>query len=268
MIEFEVLSSGSRGNAALLHLQETGRHILVDAGISPRRTRKAMEMRGHGHRDITDVLLTHGDSDHLHTGWRNAIVSWAFTMHVHASHVSRIVHAGIPRDRIQPFEDMIALDDATNVSTTMTPHDTHGTVAYVICHGQVSLGWATDLGRAEAALLSFFQGHQLDAIAIESNYDHDMQVMSDRPPFLIDRIMGGAGHLSNRQSLDAVLEIASASELQHLVLLHRSEQCNCPTRINALWESHAPHLHDRMVIASQCEASGAMTVRPSEAFSR
>jgi phosphoribosyl 1,2-cyclic phosphodiesterase len=253
---------------ALLYLQETDRHVLIDAGISPRRTRKAMETRGRDHRDITDVLLTHGDSDHLHAGWKNAIVSWAFTMHVHTSHVSRIVHAGIPRNRIQPFEDTIALDDATNVSTAMAPHDTHGTVAYVICHGQVSLGWATDLGRAEPSLLSFFQSHQLDALAIESNYDHTMQICSDRPPFLIDRIMGGAGHLSNRQSLDAVLEIASTSELQHLVLLHRSEQCNCPDVINALWASNAPHLHDRMMIASQHETSSTMTVRPSEAFSR
>ena len=150
----------------------------------------------------------------------------------------------------------------------MAPHDSHGTVAYVIRHGETALGWATDLGRAEAALLSFFQGHQLDALAIESNYDRDMQLLSDRPPFLIERIMGGAGHLSNRQSLEAVLEIASASELQHLVLLHRSEQCNCLSRINALWAAQAPHLHDRMVIASQDEASGIMTVRPSGALSR
>jgi ribonuclease BN (tRNA processing enzyme) len=268
VIEFEVLSSGSRGNAALLHLQETGRHVLIDAGISPSRTRQAMEARGRSHRDVTDVLLTHGDSDHLHAGWKNAIVSWAFTIHVHVSHVDRIVQTGIPRGRISAFESDIALDDVTTVSTIMAPHDIHGTVAYVIRHGETALGWATDLGRAEAALLSFFQGHQLDALAIESNYDRDMQLLSDRPPFLIERIMGGAGHLSNRQSLEAVLEIAIASELQHLVLLHRSEQCNCLSRINALWAAQAPHLHDRMVIASQDEASGIMTVRPSGALSR
>ncbi len=263
MIEFEVLSSGSRGNAALLHLQKTDRHILIDAGISPRRTRQTMEAMGRSHRDITDVLLTHGDGDHLHAGWKNAIVSWTFTVHVHASHVSRIVHAGIPRQRIQPFDDTIALDGATQVSTTMAPHDTHGTVAYVIRHCETAIGWATDLGRAEAELLSFFRGHQLDALAIESNYDHDMQIQSDRPPFLIDRIMGGAGHLSNRQSLEAVLEIAATSDLQHLVLLHRSEQCNCPKLINTLWADHAPRLHERMRIASQRESSGMLTVRPS-----
>jgi phosphoribosyl 1,2-cyclic phosphodiesterase len=268
VIEFKVLSSGSRGNAALVHLLETDRHVLVDAGISPRRTRLTMEARGRSHRDISDVLLTHGDGDHLHAGWKNAIVSWAFTVHVHASHVARVMNAGIPRDRIQPFEDTISLDDATNVSAAMAPHDTHGTVAYAIRHGQVSLGWATDLGCAESSLLSFFQRHQLDALAIESNYDHTMQIHSNRPPFLIDRIMGGAGHLSNRQSLDAVLEIASVSELQHLVLLHRSEQCNCPDVINALWASDAPHLHDRMMIASQHETSHTMTVRPSRAVSR
>lgn len=268
MIDFDVLSSGSRGNAALLYLQETGRHMLIDAGISPRRTRHAMEARGQSHRDVTDVLLTHGDSDHLHVGWKNAIVSWAFTIHAHASHVDRIVHAGIPRARISAFHDAIELDDVTTISTAMAPHDTHGTVVYVIRHSATTLGWATDLGRAEDSLVSFFRGHQLDAIAIESNYDHDMQVSSDRPPFLINRIMSGAGHLSNRQSLDAVLDITSERDLQYMVLLHRSEQCNCPARINALWDEHAPHLRDRMVIASQSEASGTMTVRSIATLSR
>ena len=264
MIEFEVLSSGSQGNAALLHLRESDRHVLIDAGISPRRTRLAMESRGHSLRDVTDILLTHGDSDHFHAGWKNAIVSWAFTIHVHESHVQRIVHAGIPRERITSFVNEIKLDNSTSVSTAMAPHDTHGTVVYVIRHGQATLGWATDLGRVDAKLKAFFQAHQLDAFAIESNYERVMQLASDRPGFLIDRIMGGAGHLSNREAMDSVLDVVSESDLQHLVLLHRSEQCNCPSVIKALWAEHAPDLHDRLVIASQREESGVMTVRPRD----
>lgn len=268
MIEFEVLSSGSRGNAALVHLRGSGRHILVDAGLSPRRTRLAMESRGHSLRDITDVLITHGDSDHLHAGWKNAIVSWAFTMHVHESHVQRIVHAGIPRERITSFVDEIELDESTRISTAMAPHDTHGTVAYVIRHEQTTLGWATDLGAVDSKLKAFFRAHELDAFAIESNYDRAMQLESDRPGFLIERIMGGAGHLSNREAMDLVLDVVSESALQHLVLLHRSEQCNCPAVINALWAQYAPDLHDRMVIASQREESGVITVRPRGVVTR
>lgn len=268
MIEFEVLSSGSSGNAALLHFRGSNRHVLVDAGISPRRTRLAMESRGQSLRDVTDVFLTHGDSDHLHAGWKNAIVSWAFTVHAHESHVQRIVHAGIPRERISPFRDEIEIDESTSVTTAMAPHDTHGTVVYVICHETTTLGWATDLGRVDAKLKSFLRTHQLDALAIESNYDRTMQLASDRPSFLIDRIMGGAGHLSNHEAMDAVLDVATSSELQHLVLLHRSEQCNCPSVIRALWAQHAPDLHDRVIIASQREESGVMTVRPRDIVAR
>ena len=261
MIEFEVLSSGSRGNAALLHLRGSDRHVLVDAGISPRRTRQAMEARGRSHHELTDVLLTHGDSDHLHAGWKNASVAWGFTIHTHQTHLRRILGAGVPESCVQTFECDFELGDGTNVAVTMAPHDTHGTVAFAVRHGGVTLGWATDLGRANPSLVSFFQHHQLDAIAIESNYDHDMQVSSNRPPFLIDRIIGGAGHLSNEQSIEAVMEIAEGTDLQQVVLLHRSEQCNCPRRITELWSGRAPHLADRVVIASQRESTGVLSVQ-------
>ena len=54
---------------------------------------------------------------------------------------------------------------------------------------------------------------------------------SGRPPFLIDRIAGAHGHLSNTQTAAALAEILAAQRpghLKRLVLAHLSQECNEP----------------------------------------
>lgn len=254
MMQLEVLASGSRGNSALIRSPGDQRCMLIDAGLSPRRIRHALQDRDHSHQDLTDVLITHSDGDHLHTGWAKAIGSWNFTLHVHHTHVARVKRSGIPSDRISAFDDVFTLGGETHVSTALAPHDVHGSVSYIVRRGDAVIGWATDLGRLSDELLAFFSDARPHVFAIESNYDRAMQLMSDRPEFLIDRIMGGTGHLSNDEAIDAVLHVSKHIEPHTIVLLHRSEQCNCPQRIRALWSERASHLADRMIVASQHES--------------
>jgi phosphoribosyl 1,2-cyclic phosphodiesterase len=264
VIQLEVLASGSQGNAALIRSPGKQRCMLIDAGLSPRRTRLALQDRNHAHQDLTDVLLTHGDGDHLHAGWAKAIDSWNFTVHVHRAHAARVELAGIPHHRLAVFDDTFSIDSTTHIQTAMAPHDVHGTVAYVISRGEAVIGWATDLGRFSDELRTFFSSASPSVLAIESNYDRGMQLMSDRPEFLIDRIMGGAGHLSNEEALEAALHICDTCEVHAIVLLHRSEQCNCPQRIRDLWGDRASHLLDRMIVASQHEAVPPITIGVTE----
>ena len=54
---------------------------------------------------------------------------------------------------------------------------------------------------------------------------------SGRPIYLIDRIRGLDGHLSNRQTAAALEEILACQEPGHLrqvVLAHLSQECNTP----------------------------------------
>ena len=253
MMQLEVLASGSRGNSALIRSPGERRCMLIDAGLSPRRTRHALQDRDHSHQELTDVLITHSDGDHLHAGWAKAIGSWNFTLHVHHTHVARVERSGIPRDRLSVFDGAFTLGEDTHVRTALGPHDVHGSVSYIVRRGDAVIGWATDLGRFGDELQAFFSDACPHVFAIESNYDRAMQLMSDRPEFLIDRIMGGAGHLSNDEAIDAVLHVSKHTEPHTIVLLHRSEQCNCPQRIRALWSERASHLADRMIVASQHE---------------
>jgi hypothetical protein len=94
-----------------------------------------------------------------------------------------------------------------------------------------------------------------------------MQLDSARPWFLKNRIMGGRGHLSNEQALDAVRAILDRSEQQqsrlprHIVLLHRSRQCNCPKRLRDLFSAD-PRIIGRLTLAEQFEPTGWLRVHP------
>src|SRR5205823_2599798 len=118
-------------------------------------------------------------------------------------------------------------------------HDRMGSHGFVIDGFGVRMGYATDLGRVPQRLIDRFC--DVDLLAIESNYDPDMQMNSSRPWFLKNRIMGGSGHLSNGQALQAIRMILDRCEARgarmpaHIVLLHRSRECNCPDLLRKLF---------------------------------
>ena len=66
-----VLGSGSSGNCTLV--EGPGGIVLLDVGFSPRETRRRMESAGFRPADVGAVVLTHPDSDHLHSGWTRAL---------------------------------------------------------------------------------------------------------------------------------------------------------------------------------------------------
>jgi hypothetical protein len=83
-----------------------------------------------------------------------------------------------------------------------------------------------------------------------------MQVNSARPWFLKQRIMGGAGHLSNEQAFNAVRAILDRAQRvrgclpSHIVLLHRSRQCNCPKVVRHLFHQD-PRVAERLTLSDQ-----------------
>ncbi len=229
-----VLASGSRGNCAVLVVPKTEstarRVILLDAGLSPSRTAKYLHARGIRPDEVDEIVFTHLDSDHCHSGWPRAIKpgSWRATLRIHRMHMSRAERMGLLYTRCEPFDD--SFDAAPNIRfhVQMLAHDDLGVAAFRIEIGldtrpTATLGYATDLGRVTSGLIEHLRG--VDVLAIESNYCPDMQMASGRPAFLKKRIMGGAGHLSNDESAHAIARIGPRDRL---VLLHLSRECNCP----------------------------------------
>ncbi len=268
MMRFAVLGSGSAGNSTLLmlHDAESGvdRHVLIDAGFSPRQTAKRLLPFGLSPVEIDAIVVTHLDHDHFYPTWARAIEKFDIVVHAHRSHRSRASSAGVSGRRLRLFDDHFELAQCgAHFEPTLCAHDQLGSVGYVITYADVRLGYATDLGRVTDAMLDRFVN--LDALAFESNYDPSMQRRSGRPMYLQRRIMGGRGHLSNEQSFEAIAVIAAQSPLQHVALLHLSQQCNHPTIVERLYSEQCPVIRRRLTITAQRASSRLIEVKPNAA---
>jgi len=233
--ELCVLASGSAGNCSVLTLSRSGvrRACLIDLGLSPRRTTRLLGELGLGLHHVDDIVLTHLDTDHFHPGWAKALPCHC-TLHVHASHADSCPHFGLFGLHAAPFESAFRLRDGTPVRSVLAAHDDHGVATLRFCLPGGCLGFATDVGRVTDPIVEHLAG--VEVLAIESNYCPVMQENSGRPAFLKRRIMGGAGHLSNHEAIEAIARIAPRS---HVVLLHLSRQCNDPDLVASLHEGVA-----------------------------
>ena len=259
-----VLASGSGGNCSVLVFGRGGvrRVCLIDIGLSPRRTARLLAESGLSFSDVDDVLLTHLDSDHFYSTWARLLPAHV-RVRVHTRHHRPAAASGMPAERLAPFDEPFVIQadlGGAIVSPSVNAHDQLGSVAYRIDmhHGDrvSSLGFATDLGRVPDRLVSHLRG--VDVLAIESNYCPRMQEESDRPVNLKRRIMGGAGHLSNQQSRDAVRAIEPKG---HVVLLHLSRECNLPA-LAAAEHTGAPYA---LTVSLQHEPTGWVNVLPRPA---
>ncbi len=255
---FCVLGSGSGGNCSLLKTNES-KWVMIDAGFSMRQTKERMRTHNVCMDDVSDVLLTHLDRDHFNPAWCRTLHSRGIFVHLHERHVDRGIRAGLDQEIIKPFTTSIDFKDM-HIETVHMAHDALGTVGFIFNHAQCQtrFGFATDIGRVPQSLLDAFTS--LDVLAFESNYDPTMQRTSGRPDFLQDRIMGGGGHLSNEESLAAVRHIAETSNLQHIVLLHLSRQCNAPAIIRDLYQDNLAHLYNSVTITDQDRCSRLLRV--------
>jgi phosphoribosyl 1,2-cyclic phosphodiesterase len=229
--ELVVLASSSAGNcSALVHGEGARRRVtLIDAGLSPTRTRKALAAMGLGLDHVDRLLLTHLDTDHCHAGWVRALPRHA-RFCVHRRHRGRAQRAGITRRFTDVLDDEpYALGHGAVVRSMLQAHDELGVAVFRLDFEDHagdplgSLGYATDVGRATPQMVEHLRG--VDVLAIESNYCAELQAASDRPAFLKQRIMNGSGHLSNEECRRAVSAIAPTRQV---VLLHLSRDCNRP----------------------------------------
>jgi phosphoribosyl 1,2-cyclic phosphodiesterase len=278
-LSFCVLASGSSGNCTLVRCAPVDGspawHFLIDAGLSPKATALRLKSLGIHVSDIRAIVLTHLDADHFQFGWFRAIEKHRLNLrvYVHHRHRNAAARAGMSMRFAELFRERIDFNACISIKTVLLAHDDLGSVGFVIEHDGRRLGYATDLGRVPECL--FEQFTDLHALAIESNYDRQLQVSSLRPWFLKRRIMGGAGHLSNEQALEAIQRIESSSNLSRIALLHLSRECNDANLVRRLYGCRVPHLLERLTITDQFEPSPILTVeinpslhKPSRAISQ
>jgi phosphoribosyl 1,2-cyclic phosphodiesterase len=236
--------------------------MLIDCGIGPRVTAQRLANSGVRVGDLSAVCLTHLDRDHFSPSWLATLVRQGVRLFCHREKVGAVLRAtqvdslGEVERLIVPFEEGEAFCPLEGVrfEAIGLAHDREGSHGFVIEGFDYRIGYATDLGHVPTHLLERFC--DLDLLALESNYDSTMQQASPRPFFLKRRITGGRGHLSNDQALAAVRQILDRAQAcdgrlpEHIVLLHRSRQCNCPDLVRALF-SKDRRIAPRLTLSDQ-----------------
>lgn len=241
--------------------------VLIDAGIGPRTAATRMNGTGATISDITAICLTHLDRDHFSPTWVNTIISRGIRVFCHIMRVEDLLdYCAELEPHLTGFDEPFEPLPGMQVTPLGLAHDQTGSHGFVIEGFGCRVGYATDLGRVPRELVERFV--ELDVLAIESNYDPRMQQESARPAFLKQRIMGGRGHLSNEQAFAAVREIIDGCQARgsrlpaHIVLLHRSRQCNCPKLVRKLFEKDA-RIGSRLTLSEQFVRTEWLRVRPS-----
>ena len=156
---------------------------------------------------------------------------------------------------IRPFNaDAFSPIDGLTCDPIHFAHDQLGSHGFLVDGFGYRIGYATDLGHVPSYFFDRFR--DLDCIALEANYDPQMQLDSARPSFLKRRIMGGHGHLSNLQALAAIRKLLDRTRRlpDHIVLLHRSQECNCPDLVRQLFSTDR-RIASRLTLAQQHERS-------------
>lgn len=223
-MDIHVLASGSTGNATFVKMGEA--NILVDAGISTRRIKQALDAVGTSIEQLDAVLVTHEHRDHI---CGLSTMSRKYRVPVYAR---RAAWDAIERDsscRVEP-ECRRELADSLDIGgVKIEPfsisHDAADPVGFSFYHKHTKFSLATDLGFVtdsvkKALALS-------DALVLEANHDIDMLKQGSYPWFLKKRIMSNKGHLANTDAGWTLARLPRKSEC-NVFLAHLSQENNRP----------------------------------------
>lgn len=237
-----VLASGSAGNATLLEVAGFG--LLIDCGLHPRTLTARLRSIGVTWEQVHAVILTHTHSDHWKDLSFGQLRGTRTPVYGHAAHLD-FLNAGasmFPALHGAGLTRTYAENQAHELAPGLTcrpirvSHDSDPTFAFRFDYTETgttepawSIGYASDLGCGSEELVAAFAG--VDVLALEYNHDEKMERASQRPAFLVQRVLSDLGHLSNGQAADLTRAIASRSGPgfpHHLVQLHLSKDCNHP----------------------------------------
>lgn len=225
---FRSLSSGSCGNASLLSCGDT--MIMIDAGLGIRTLKKSFKELAIDPKQLAAILVTHDHADHIR-GLESFAVD--FSVPVYASplvykalHHATYLHGGLMNHlALMELGEPLTLG-AMEITSFEVPHDATQNVGYRITGPRGCFTLMTDVGEVTADVEAAIKG--ANYLVIESDYDEEMLRTGPYPMMLKERILGGNGHLSNREAACTVARNYHP-DLRFLALCHLSGQNNNPT---------------------------------------
>ena len=224
MITVHTLASGSEGNCLVIDAE--GTRILVDAGISTRRIKTALEQLGIALTQVDAILITHGHSDHI-SGLQTLVKRHRIPIYASPATACQLAWriAGIGPmlrevQRLTPFTV-----GAARITPFETSHDAAGSIDYRIDAAGGSVGILTDTGLITDEAADVLAGAAF--LMLESNHDEECLRSGPYPYSLKQRILGPLGHLSNDAAAAFAAQMARLGT-REIVLAHLSRENNTP----------------------------------------
>lgn len=211
-MRFNIISSGSKGNATII--QEKDTVILIDMGISLSRLEDGLKEFHLSMNDIDAAFFTHDHIDHIRgLKYISPGIQYALkgTLPTSLSH------------QIELYEEVKIKN--LIIIPVPTSHDATNPCGYLVKSKSETLLYITDTGMMLEETINFTKNPSY--IIIESNHDIKMLMNTNRTYELKNRIMSNYGHLCNEDSAIAVTEIIGPCT-KEIYLAHLSEEANTP----------------------------------------
>ena len=243
-------------------------HLLVDVGISGKRTENGLNTLGITGADLDGILITHEHADHI-SGL--GVMARKYDVPIYATQgtIEAIKECGtigkIDEGLFREVhEDKKLIIKDLTVNPMRISHDAAQPVAYRIGYGDKKVGICTDLGIYNDYTVECLKG--MDAVLIEANHDVNMLQVGPYPYYLKQRILGDRGHLSNENS-GRLLSRILHDKLQAILLGHLSKENNLPelayeaVRMEITMGDNPYHANDfSMQVARRSEVSPVINI--------
>lgn len=226
-MRFCSIASGSSGNC--IYAGSDATHLLIDVGISGKRTESGLKELDLSARDIDGILITHEHSDHI-AGLGVLARKYEIPIYATEGTIAAIKKSSslgvIDEDLFHPVhaDEKVVIKDMVCHPIRIS-HDAAEPVAYKICHDKKSVGIITDLGNYNDYIVESLRG--TDALLLEANHDINMLQVGPYPYYLKQRILGDRGHLSNERAGQLLCRLLH-DKLQSIQLGHLSKENNLP----------------------------------------
>ena len=226
-MRFVSFSSGSSGNCTLLDSDTT--HLLVDVGISRKKTIESLAKMDLGLSDINGIFITHEHTDHI-SGLR--LIAQKTKMPIYATQGTINAILKMPESTQIDPERFIAVkpDEKLTVGDiTACPihisHDAADPVGYRFRCGTKKACVCTDLGCFNDYTAACLKNS--DVVLLEANHDVNMLETGPYPYPLKRRIMSEQGHLSNANTGELLCRVLN-DHMKAIFLGHLSQENNLP----------------------------------------
>lgn len=224
MAKFCPLFSGSSGNSTYISA-ESG-NLLIDAGVSFKRLKAALENAGGSIETLSAIAITHEHSDHV-GGLKTLLKNHPMPVIASSQTLKTLRASELIPDGIETLvaERELAVS-GLRLNRFATGHDCEGSSGYVVLlpNGE-RVAICTDLGVVTEPVHKALSGCKL--VLLESNHDIRLLQTGPYPPALKMRILSERGHLSNLSCAEEIKRLYQDGTT-HFILGHLSEQNNLP----------------------------------------